>query len=86
MTFDQPRNAREAFYRAIAELGVHRDMLQTEIGRYLQAVKDTRARVERDCPMRLWRFDKAEAATTEGLVHDLSGDEPLGENVEAQRR
>lgn len=75
---DPPKNAREAFYQAVAELGVHRDMLQVQIGTYLQAVKDLREQVVRTCPMRLERFDKLEAQTTEGLMDDLSGDEALG--------
>lgn len=74
---EPPKNAREAFYQAVAELGVHRDMLQVQIGTYLQAVKDIRERVIRTCPMRLERFDKVEEQTTEGLMDDLSGDEPL---------
>lgn len=75
---DPPKNAREAYYQAVAELGVHRDMLQVQIGTYLQAVKDIRQRVKQSCPMRLERFDKVEVQTTEGLMGDLGGDEPLG--------
>ena len=74
---DAPKNAREAYYQAVAELGVHRDMLQVYIGNYLQAVKELRERVVQTCPMRLERFDKVEALTTEGLMDDLGGDEPL---------
>lgn len=74
---DPPKNAREAYYQAVAELGVYRDVLQVHIGTYLQAVKDLRERVARTCPMRLERFDKVETQTTEGLMDDLSGDEPL---------
>lgn len=74
---DPPRNAREAYYQAVAELGVHRDRLQVQIGNYLQAVKELRERVVQTCPMRLERFDKAEELSTNGLMDDLSGDEPL---------
>ena len=74
---DPPKNAREAYYQAVAELGVHRDMLQVHIGTYLQAAKEIRERVMQACPMRLERFDKVEKLTTEGLMEDLTGDEPL---------
>lgn len=81
---DPPKNAREAYYQAVAELGVHRDMLQVHIGSYLQAVKEIRERVVKTCPMRLERFRKAEELTTEGLMDDLSGDEPLGRASSAE--
>lgn len=74
---DPPKNGREAFYQAVAELGVHRDLLQMQIGTYLQAVKELRDQVVRTCPMRLERFDKIEEQTTEGLMVDLTGDEAL---------
>ena len=74
-----PSNAREAYYVALAELAIHRDLLQAQIGSYLQAAKELHERVAKTCPGRLERFARMEAATTEGLMDDLAGDEGLAE-------
>jgi hypothetical protein len=74
---DSPKNVRDAYYKAVAELGVHRDLLQVHIGSYLQAVKELRERVANSCPTRVERFRKAEELTTKGLVDDVSGNKSL---------
>lgn len=67
---------REAYYEAMRDLGIARDLLQMQIGVFLASVKETRGTLRRHAPGFVARFDAVEDLTTQHLADDLTGGRP----------
>lgn len=64
-------SGRRAYYAAVRELGMRRDVLQTQIGFFVAAVHEIRQHLEHEAPDKLSRFEDAVALARRQLCRDL---------------